>query len=520
VVVTGAPATSLSFYSSATSTTPVTTISKTGTYYVEATIGSCKSARIPFNASIVALALPTAQLTQVICGSGTIADLSARGVSGAQIKWYSSATSTAPLPSTHVLTHNTTYYASQSSSGCESGRIAVLVNINPIPAALAPQTISICGAINYGSVNLNQVTGAELVWYQSATSQQPIPNTDAVVSGTYYVSQKVNGCESARIQIIASAQGSVAAPSATIQNMCGGGTVAQLVAQTLPNATAEWFSSATSTVPLAASTPLVNGTYYLAQRIGNCMSVKVPVAVRVINTTAPVVSPFTLCEGSTVADLSIPAGTGVTHNWYINATSTTVLPSTTVLQSGYYFVEREQNGCTSGRTQVQVTIGTRPTSPTGNSPQSFDNYAEISNIAMDQPNVVWYLTYDDAVNGVNALPQNMPLVDGATYYAVIIGANGCPSDPTAIQVIVKLGLNDFDLSRLKYYPNPVSDVLTVHYSEVITKVEVFDLNGRLVMTRNFEKPEVQLDFSALSAGTYMLNIQTKDNSQFVKIVKK
>src|SRR5690606_15333900 len=231
-------------------------------------------------------------------------------------------------------------------------------------------------------------------------------------------------------------------------------------------------------------------------------------------------SPFTLCEGSTVADLSIPAGTGVTHNWYINATSTTVLPSTTVLQSGYYFVEREQNGCTSGRTQVQVTIGTRPTSPTGLSPQSFDNYAEISNIKMDQPNVVWYLTYDDAVNGVNALPQNMPLVDGTTYYAVIIGANGCSSDPTAIQVSVKLGMNDFDLSRLKCYPNPVSDMLTVHYSEVITKVEVFDLNGRLVMTRNFDKTEVQLDFSALSAGTYMLNIQTKDNSQFVKIVKK
>ncbi len=520
VVVTGAPAASLSFYSSATSTTPITTISQNGTYYVEAKLGNCKSARIPFNASIVALALPSAQLTQVICGSGTIADLSARGANGAQIKWYSSATSTTPLPSTHVLTDNTTYYASQSSNGCESGRIGVLVDINPIPPALTPQTISLCGALNYGSVNLNQVTGSELVWYQSATSQQPIPNTDAVVSGTYYVSQKINGCESPRVPVNAAAQGSVAAPSATIQNMCGGGTVAQLVAQTLPNATAEWFSSATSTVPLAGTTPLLNGTYYLAQRIGNCMSVKVPVAVRVINTTAPVVSPFTLCEGSTVADLVIPAGTGITHKWYTSATSTTVLPSTAVLQSGFYFVERDQNGCTSGRTQVQVTIGTRPGSPTGNSPQSFDNYAEISNIAMDQPNVVWYLTFDDAIKGINALPQNMPLVDGATYYAVIIGANGCPSDPTAIQVIVKLGLNDFDLSRLKYYPNPVSDMLTVHYSEVITKVEVFDLNGRLVMTRNFDKPEVQLDFSALSAGTYMLNIQTKDNSQFVKVVKK
>ncbi len=520
VVVTGAPAASLSFYSSATSTTPITTISQNGTYYVEAKLGNCKSARIPFNASIVALALPSAQLTQVICGSGTIADLSARGANGAQIKWYSSATSTTPLPSTHVLTDNTTYYASQSSNGCESGRIGVLVDINPIPPALTPQTISLCGALNYGSVNLNQVTGSELVWYQSATSQQPIPNTDAVVSGTYYVSQKINGCESPRVPVNAAAQGSVAAPSATIQNMCGGGTVAQLVAQTLPNATAEWFSSATSTVPLAGTTPLLNGTYYLAQRIGNCMSVKVPVAVRVINMTAPVVSPFTLCEGSTVADLVVPAGMGITHKWYTSATSTTELLSTDVLQSAYYFVEREQGGCISGRTQVQVTISSLPGSPTGDSPQSFDNYAELKDIIMDQPNVVWYLTYDDAVNGVNALPQNMPLVDGATYYAVIIGANGCPSDPTAIQVIVKLGLNDFDLSRLKYYPNPVSDMLTVHYSEVITKVEVFDLNGRLVMTRNFDKPEVQLDFSALSAGTYMLNIQTKDNSQFVKVVKK
>ena len=521
VVVSGTTTgAALSFYSSATSTTPITTISQNGTYYVEAKLGNCKSARIPFNASIVALALPTAQLTQVICGSGTIADLSASGGTGAQIKWYSSATSATPLASTQALVNNTTYYAAQASNGCESGRIAVLVSINQAPAALIPQTISVCGSVNYGSVNLNQIAGSELVWYQSATSQQPIPNTNQIVSGTYYVSQKVNGCESPRIQIIASAQGSIPAPTAGVQNMCGGGTIAQLVAQTLPNATAEWFSTSTSTVPLAASTPLINGTYYLAQRIGNCMSVKVAVTVRVINTTAPVVSPFTLCQGATVADLNISAGTGVTHKWYASATAATALPLTDVLQTGSYFVEREQYGCTSGRTQVQVTINTRPNAPTGISPQSFDNYAEISNIVMNQPNVVWYLTYDDAVKGINPLPQNMPLVDQTTYYAVIIGANGCASDPTAIQIIVKLGMNDFDLSKLKYYPNPVNDVLTVRYSEVITKVEVFDLNGRLVTTRNFDKPEVQLDFSALSAGTYMLNIKTKDNSQFVKVVKK
>src|SRR5690606_35446608 len=162
----------------------------------------------------------------------------------------------------------------------------------------------------------------------------------------------------------------------------------------------------------------------------------------------------------------------------------------------------------------------RPNSPVGNTPQTFTDYAEISNLIMTQSNVVWYATYDDAMKGINPLAQNMPLLDKTTYYAVSIGANGCPSLPTPIETIIVLGVNDFDLRKLKYYPNPVNDLLTITYTDAITNVEVLDLNGRLVITRNFDNQTVQLDFSNLSAGTYMLNIKTKENSQFVKIVKK
>ena len=139
---------------------------------------------------------------------------------------------------------------------------------------------------------------------------------------------------------------------------------------------------------------------------------------------------------------------------------------------------------------------------------------------MAEPNVVWYVTYDDALKGKNPLLQNMPLVNGTTYYAVIIGANGCPSLPTPIEVIIVLGVNDFDLTNLTYYPNPVNDLLTINYIDVITKVEVYDLNGRLVITRNFDNDSIQIDFGGLSSGTYMLNVKTKENSQFIKIIKK
>src|SRR5690606_26453096 len=146
-----------------TGTTPITTISQTGIYYVEAVLGSCKSARIPFTAIITPLDLPTASFTQVICGTGTIADLAATGVSGSQINWYDSATTTTVLPSTHPLVDNTTYYAAQQLGNCESGRIAVLVTINTTALpALTPQTITACGDLTYGSIDLNQISGSEL----------------------------------------------------------------------------------------------------------------------------------------------------------------------------------------------------------------------------------------------------------------------------------------------------------------------------------------------------------------------
>src|SRR5690606_37965906 len=252
IVVTGHQGAPLNFYNSATSTTPITTISQSGTYYVEAGQGDCISSRVAFTVSIVTLSDPTVtQFTQIICGSGTVADLMATATGGAQIQWYSSATSTTPLPSTQALVNNTTYYAAQTMNGCVSDRVAVLVNIGSAPAALTAQTINICGNLTYDGANLNQLGGAELVWYQSPTSQQPIPGTGQIVSGTYYVSQKVNGCESPRAQIIVTTQSdTVPEPTATTQNICGSGTVADLVAQTAPGGVAVWYSSSTSTTPL------------------------------------------------------------------------------------------------------------------------------------------------------------------------------------------------------------------------------------------------------------------------------
>jgi len=40
------------------------------------------------------------------------------------------------------------------------------------------------------------------------------------------------------------------------------------------------------------------------------------------------------------------------------------------------------------------------------------------------------------------------------------------------------------------------------------------------MTKSFSSDTVEMDLSHLSSGTYMVNVKTKDSSQFVKVVRK
>ncbi len=79
---------------------------------------------------------------------------------------------------------------------------------------------------------------------------------------------------------------------------------------------------------------------------------------------------------------------------------------------------------------------------------------------------------------------------------------------------------DFEESNsIQFYPNPTSDVVNlIMENNFDYKVEVYNLSGQLLPVRIENK---QLDFSALSQGTYLLKINNKQNNKAttLKIVK-
>ncbi len=527
IVVTAEPNAIIRWYASATSTDVLTSIDTEGTYYVDAERSGCKSERVPAVITIVGAQVPTAPATQYFCDSASISDLMVAIHQGFEARWYDAVSSTTPLTTTLGLVNGGVYYVAtyHPGSGCESPRIPITVVITPTPAALPAQSIHLCQATHFSELQISILPNAILKWYTSMTAAQPISSSLIVSSGTYYVSQVINGCESVRSQIQITVQSALDRPSATTQNICGNGTVADLIATgAVAGAIYNWYDSATSTTPLASNTALTSGVYYVSQFLTGCESPRRSVSVRVLSKQAPVVNAFSFCGLARVSDLSLPTPTNISYRWYATANGMIELTQNVALTTGTYYVARVEHGCVSERAAVPVTILDLPAPPTGLANQSFTvneiNEVTIADLEMDQTNIQWYISIQDAKTGNNPLSAVMPLINAQTYYAVIIGSNGCPSLPTAVTVDITLSIDGFDKTALVYYPNPVKDILNIRYKNIIEMVEVYNLLGQKVLIQEYKNMSIQLNMDSLASGSYLLKLRSENQVQIIKVVKK
>ncbi len=101
-----------------------------------------------------------------------------------------------------------------------------------------------------------------------------------------------------------------------------------------------------------------------------------------------------------------------------------------------------------------------------------------------------------------------------TFYAAFNGANG--NGNTSGDQIYKtshsvdlddVGINDFIGLKVEIYPNPVIESLTINLDQQIqTDLNIYDLNGRIVFSRQINGKNNIYDLSHLNSGSYILTI--------------
>ena len=71
----------------------------------------------------------------------------------------------------------------------------------------------------------------------------------------------------------------------------------------------------------------------------------------------------------------------------------------------------------------------------------------------------------------------------------------------------------------KLYPNPVGDVLNISNLEDVNRIEILDVSGRSVLSRDVESNRVSINTSELTNGMYIVSYHTSNGIQTSKFVK-
>jgi len=384
------------------------------------------------------------------------------------------------------ITYTATVTSDATCAGTATAAFTVTPLVTPNFAAIAP----FCAGSTAPTLATTSPNGVTGTWSPATI--------DNMTGGSYVFTPTAGVC--ANTQTLSVTVTPVVTPNfAAIAPFCAGST-APTLATTSPNGVTGTWSPATID-------NMTGGSYVFTPTAGLCATTQT-LNVTVTPTVTPNFAEIgAVCSGSTAPVLGTTSPNGVTGTWSPAVVSTT---------TGGTYVFTPTAGLCANTQSLVVTITAAPAQPTGAAVQYG---ATLGNLVVSPTTVLWYGNATDAGTGNNPLPLTTPTVDNATYYAVQVSGT-CRSAALAVTIDFDLGAPSFAVNQLKYYPNPVNDILKVSYSENISELKLYNLVGQQILSKKVNANETQIDMSNLPAGTYMLEVSSGSNSKIVKLIKK
>jgi hypothetical protein len=164
------------------------------------------------------------------------------------------------------------------------------------------------------------------------------------------------------------------------------------------------------------------------------------------------------------------------------------------------------------------------TAPTGATTQTITvgvaSEATIEDLIVTDSNGSWYSSEANALATTNALVVGTQLVSGTTYYTVFVSPDGCVSPAFAVTVTVTLGTAQFEMTNIKFYPNPVVSSFTIEAQDIITSVEVYNSIGQLVYSEIPNKLNTTMNFESLPNAIYFVKVISNSKNKVISVIKK
>ncbi|WP_405569581.1 T9SS type A sorting domain-containing protein [Winogradskyella sp. Asnod2-B02-A] len=112
-------------------------------------------------------------------------------------------------------------------------------------------------------------------------------------------------------------------------------------------------------------------------------------------------------------------------------------------------------------------------------------------------------------------PSSVAVIDPCAIAMDIIGYGVYPGYGQAIDFNLTIGtlsVNQFDRNELSIYPTPIQNELHIEYTSEIKAVNIYNLVGQKVYSKQTNTSQFSLDLSMLASGAYIIKLFT-DNGQ-------
>jgi hypothetical protein len=115
-------------------------------------------------------------------------------------------------------------------------------------------------------------------------------------------------------------------------------------------------------------------------------------------------------------------------------------------------------------------------------------------------------------------PFNYNVEEVENYYRLTITNN---DGDWLVYNSVLLSNPEFNESSVSLYPNPVQNILNIqNTASNLSKVQIYDLNGRLLQNHALQTNEVSLDVSQLTSGVYLVVLENEMGNRITRKIMK
>lgn len=112
--------------------------------------------------------------------------------------------------------------------------------------------------------------------------------------------------------------------------------------------------------------------------------------------------------------------------------------------------------------------------------------------------------------------------DGTSTYIIMVeGYDSTKAGNFQLEISCEtiLGIGENHLNDVVLYPNPVTDVLQISAKTEINSVTIINMNGQLLLYKDLNSLEGQIDLASLATGIYFAKVKANNATETFKIMK-